>query len=332
MIIKHSNFSKNNDFSEYERDIERFLSLAQSENNEILLFVFDPNTAQKEDFKKLGLPSNVINNIINYRDKGGKFYNAEGFARIYGMRNEDFTRLKDYIKIENQHNSKRKGYDRKNENRIDYELFYFDPNTISFEDLKKLGLTERQSSNIIKYRENGGLFYSPEDIQKIYSINKTKAEELKPYIQISRNIQFRDEYIDKNYSVIIELNSADIISLQRVKGIGPFYSEKIIEYRDKLGGFYILNQLLEINVISDSVFQNISSQLEINIELIKKININTADYKELIVHPYIDRQTCNLILEYKRFKGEIKSLDELKSQKVISTDIFEKLKWYLDIK
>ena len=62
--------------------------------------------------------------------------------------------------------------------------FLFDPNTLDGEGWIRLGVPEKAATNVIRYREKGGLFRKPEDIGKIYGMPDQLAAELQPYIQI----------------------------------------------------------------------------------------------------------------------------------------------------
>ncbi|MBQ1754135.1 MAG: helix-hairpin-helix domain-containing protein, partial [Bacteroidales bacterium] len=102
-----------------------------------------------------------------------------------------------------------------------YESFAFDPNTVSVADLQRLGLSERQAQSIENYREKGGRFRSKADFQKMYVVSDTLFARLEPYIEIAK----------------LELNGADSAALVSLRGIGPWYARKILDYRDRLGGF-----------------------------------------------------------------------------------------------
>jgi competence protein ComEA len=329
IYINNVNRIEKVDFSEYEEDIDRFISAGSSHNVEIELFAFNPNTASETDFEKLGLPRNVINNILNYREKGGVFYNKEGFQRIYGMQDDDYERLKDYILIEEQRKQRNYKSNRQHRNKS-IELFEFDPNTADYETLIELGLRDWQAENIIKYRNSGGVFKNPEDLGKIYGIRQNQVNELKPYVVIdSICIHQTDDYKPQNSSLVVEVNSANVDELRQLRGIGPVYSERIIKYRDRLGGFYKHEQITEVYGIDQAIINPIIENISIDIEIVKKINLNSTSFSELVSHPYIDRQLANILLEYVEFAGEINNINELVEQKALSQEQFNKIEMYL---
>lgn len=320
------------DFSEFEKEIDRFSEVKTEEEIYIELFEFDPNTASKEELEKLGLRDNVVNNIINYRNSGGRFFNKHSLSRIYGLCEDEFNRIKEYVVIENQIS----GEETKRETRetqVAIEKFNFNPNTASEQDLLKLGLTSRQTNNLIRYRNNGGRFYDPEDIMKIYGINENDFVELKDFIVLeSHETSLQEtELTNEIQQVLIKINSADQYELQKISGIGPVFSERIINYRERLGGFYEKNQLIEVWGIDEELINNISNQIKIDLNNIKKVNINEVEYRDLIRHPYLDRKTTTSIMEYKRFAGRINNIEELWQQRVIERDIYDKIKWYIAV-
>ncbi|MBQ1720196.1 MAG: helix-hairpin-helix domain-containing protein, partial [Bacteroidales bacterium] len=116
---------------------------------------------------------------------------------------------------------------------------------------------------------------------------------------------------------------------QKLKGIGEAYSKRIVAYREKLGGFISVEQLREVYGMTDELYNSISANLEIKGEPVRKININTADFKILVSHPYIDKNIAKAILDYRDFAKTIKSTDELVKQKALSQSDYVKISKYI---
>ncbi|MCC7018025.1 MAG: helix-hairpin-helix domain-containing protein [Rhodospirillales bacterium] len=192
--------------------------------------------------------------------------------------------------------------DRKN-NLEQSLLFPFDPNTVSKEQLVKLGFKERTAQTFIKFRSKGFVFKKKEDVQKIFGVSEALYMRIEPYILFNRS----DKKETSNYIVSkeskakkLELNSADSLSLIALDGVGPGYAKRILKYRRLLGGFVKIEQLKEIYGMSDDLFQLIASQCIIDPSVIKKININSADFKTLNKHPYIDYELTKHIFNFKK--------------------------------
>ncbi|MFZ4769000.1 MAG: helix-hairpin-helix domain-containing protein [Ferruginibacter sp.] len=226
--------------------------------------------------------------------------------------------------------------------RVKGTLFNFDPNLLPAEGWKKLGLRDKTINTILNFRAKGGRFRQPEDIKKIWGLFPDEAERLIPFVQIAANVSNNELY--KNNSaenkpksnvsikamIPVEINSADTAAFIALPGIGSKLSQRIINFRDKLGGFYMVDQVKETFGLSDSVFQKIKPQLLLTGE-VKKININTARLDELKVHPYIKYPLANAIVQYRTQHGAFKSVEDLKKLMIVSDEILNKVRPYLSI-
>ena len=105
---------------------------------------------------------------------------------------------------------------------------------------------------------------------------------------------------------MVELNSADTTRLKQLRGIGSGYAKMIVSYREKLGGFYKAEQLLEVYKFSDETYQKIKHQLQVDTTLIRKIKVNTATVKELKAHPYISYYQALSIVENRELQVEMR--------------------------
>lgn len=223
--------------------------------------------------------------------------------------------------------------------------FPFDPNTADSTQLLALGLSPWQVRNIYKYRAAGGIYRRKQDFGRVYGMTNKQFRELEPYIHISDDFQPYRANIDaqlrhdsSSKSIVtrndvklkagqrVELNGSDSTQLMRVPGIGRYYARQIENRRKWLGGFYTTDQLLEI----DDFPKDAINYFYVNESLIKKININKASLSELKRHPYINYyQACD-ILDYRRLRGSIKSLNDLRLLKDFSEQDINRLKHYVE--
>jgi len=225
------------------------------------------------------------------------------------------------------------------------ELFYFDPNSITASEWKKLGLRDKTIKTIENYRSKGGRFYKPEDLQRIYGLHDNEYERLKPYIKIGSNTSKTNEEsisskpIDeiqpsKTYAArysIIDVNTADTTAFISLPGIGSKLAARIITFREKLGGFYSVEQIGEIYGLPDSTFQKIKQYLKLNNFSVKKININTATVDEMKAHPYIKYGLANPIIAYRNEHGSFSKIEDIKKVMAVTDEIYEKIAPYLSI-
>ena len=219
------------------------------------------------------------------------------------------------------------------------QLFYFDPNMISFDEWKKLGLRDKTIHTIQHFLGKGGYFSKPEDLQKIYGLQHDEYNQLYPYVKIQdrekKTANANTEHALSPNKIpryhTIEINTADTSEFIALPGIGSKLALRIVNFREKLGGFYSIEQVKEIYGLPDSTFQKIKPLLILGNETIKKININTATADELKTHPYIRYNLANPIVAYRNEHGNFSALEDLKKIIVITDDIYRRILPYLEL-
>lgn len=210
-------------------------------------------------------------------------------------------------------------------------FFEFDPNTLSVEGWRKLGLRDRSIQIIRKYLSRGGKFREPGDLKKIYGLSKEMAARLIPYVRIQLPKQTYEPRPRPEYKPsIIEINTADTAALIALPGIGSKLARRIISFRDKLGGFYSVEQVKETYGLPDSTFQIIRARLHIT-AAIKTINVNTAKPEHLSSHPYIGRNLANAIVRYREQHGPYSNIEDIKQIVLVTPEIFQKIVYYLAV-
>lgn len=270
-------------------------------------------------------------------------------AAVKKLEIKDSSFSNDEYKNDDDGNSYAYQYDRKKSNSyennvIKGELFNFDPNTTSSADWKRLGLRDKTIQTIQNYLSKGGHFYKPEDLQKVYGLYKNEYERLLPYVKIEpktliSNEQFasskpKDETPTKTYVAkysVIDINSADTSAFISLPGIGSKLASRIITFRDKLGGFYSIDQIGETYGLPDSTFQKIKQYLKLDNSSVKKININTATVDELKAHPYIKFSLANPIIAYRNEHGEFSKIEDIKKVMAVTDEIYKKIAPYLTL-
>src|SRR5450631_189091 len=222
------------------------------------------------------------------------------------------------------------------------EVFYFDPNTISSNDWKRLGVRDKTIHTIQNYLSKGGKFYKPEDIRKIWGLSPSDAQRLIPYVSIKNtskeNVSFEKKEYPKTTSPYtakaiqpVDINLADTSDYINLPGIGSKLSQRIIAFRNKLGGFYSANQVGETYLLPDSTFQKIKSRLIIGSSHVKQININTASIDEMKAHPYLRYNLASAIFQYRQQHGNFNSVEEIKKIMLVTADVFNKVVPYLSV-
>ena len=241
-----------------------------------------------------------------------------------------------------QHQPSEKNYYNK---AIKGELFYFDPNTLSVDGWKRLGVREKTANTILNYISKGGRFYKPEDIGKIWGLHEDEVKRLLPYIKIEAkpaadynkypNSEKGKTYEKSKYPIsisIVDINNADTSAFIALPGIGSKLAARIIAFREKLGGFYKVDQVAETYGLPDSTFQKIKSKLVISKSDVKKLNINTATGDELKAHPYLRYNIANAIVQYRLQHGNFSGVSDIKKIMLITDEIYNKAAPYLTVK
>ena len=223
-------------------------------------------------------------------------------------------------------------------------LFYFDPNTIDDLAWKKLGLKDKTIHTIKNYLSKGGHFYKAEDLKKVYGLHANDFSRLEPFIKIATGYSedkpagnkpaeyARKENEPKRFSYnIIDINTADTAAFISLPGIGSKLAARIVNFREKLGGFYSIAQVGETYGLPDSSFQKIRQYLKLETVSVRKININNATLDELKAHPYIRYNVANPIIAYRNEHGSFTRIDDLKKIMAVTDEVYNKISPYLTI-
>jgi competence ComEA-like helix-hairpin-helix protein len=211
----------------------------------------------------------------------------------------------------------------------------FDPNKSTVEEWQQFGLSYKQAMSIVNYVKKGGKFYKAEDLKKMYTISPQKYEALLPYIDIPAANQSDKKptfSYAKKEAVLIDINSADTTDLDRIRGVGPSFARRIVKYRERLGGFYAKEQLFEVFGVDTAKFNEIKDQLKIDLNGIKKININNVEFDELKKHPYLKFKEMNAIIQYRKQHGPYKDMGDLNKVLILKPETIQKMAPYLDFK
>ena len=188
------------------------------------------------------------------------------------------------------------------------ESFRFNPNTVSIEDLQRLGFSEKQAQAIDNYRQKGGRFRRPGDFAKSYVVADSVYARLEPYIDIPK----------------LDINKADSTALLELPGIGPWFAGRIVSYRKALGGYSTTEQLMEIKNMDQERYQGIIDLITISQP--QPFQLWSLSEEDLASHPYISKPEAHSIVLYRKHHApEECTLEGLKKAGAISEDHARKL-------
>jgi len=205
----------------------------------------------------------------------------------------------------------------------------FNPNDYSKKDCMKLGLSEKQAAVVCRFSQRG--LSSNEDLENIFVLpkelfNKIKDSTFYPELKQEKPV-FEKKVIES-----VELNSVTREALIDLPGIGAFYADKIISYRENLGGYVSIEQLREIWKFEEYVhLEHLEQFLTVDSRIIERLDLNNSTFEQLKNHPYISYSVANSIVKMRKAHGDYYDLEELLESKLIDRELFEKIRTYLKV-
>jgi len=146
-----------------------------------------------------------------------------------------------------------------------------------------------------------------------------------------KNTPFEKQEKKPQYTIVkLELNLCDSTEVVVVPMFGNKRAQKLVEYRENLGGFYSFEQVREVYILQNIDIELLQKYFTLNVSLIRKIKINTATYKELVAHPYIDSYLAKLIINHREKKGNFTSMEEVQKATNAYQELMDKLRYYID--
>lgn len=198
---------------------------------------------------------------------------------------------------------------RENVPRRQVESFRFNPNTASVEELQRLGFSLKQAQSIENYRNKGGRFRRKSDFAKSFVVSDSIYRRLEPYIDIPK----------------LDINLADSAAFDTLPGIGGWFARQMIEYRERLGGYSYLEQLMEIRNFDREKFDKLSDLIFISPQTAVPYSLWTLPEDELKRHPYIGSAAHGIVLFRNSQPKEKWSIMELERNRVLPPENAERL-------
>jgi competence ComEA-like helix-hairpin-helix protein len=226
---------------------------------------------------------------------------------------------------------------------IEIRMQMFDPNTVDSITLLHLGLKPWQAKNLLKYRAKGGKYRKNEDLKRLYGMTDSMYNALSPYIYIARDTTITDtiaadsaridslpKWKSQKKDTILNLRTADTTELKMIKGIGSYRAKQIVKYREQLGGFVRVEQIMEAKGMEKAVADSILPHFFLDSIIIKPLMVNKIRPENLSKHPYINFEKAKAIYEYRRRHIRIRSKEELQKIDALNAEDIKKIEIYLD--
>ncbi|WP_296622607.1 helix-hairpin-helix domain-containing protein [Marivirga sp.] len=226
----------------------------------------------------------------------------------------------------------------------------FDLNKSNSKHLINSGFPEYLAERIVKYREKVKPFESKEELLLIYGIDSVFFQKIYPYIKVSKLPKKPDTKLTAKWSepegnkekkntqkeinkvklINFDINKVDSLQLQKVYGIGPAYSKRIIKYREYLGGFHSLQQLKEVYGLKKENIDSLEKYVFVGKNLnLRQLKVNHLNADSLVQHPYISYKEADLIVNYRKQHGEFKSVSDLLAIKVLDSNWVKQVNPYI---
>ncbi len=232
------------------------------------------------------------------------------------------------------------------------KLFYFDPNLATADQWRQLGLRDKTIRTILHFISKGGSFRRPGDLEKIYGLREEDCRRLEPFVKIeagkkednlgfskrndsSERFVHRANRFDAKQDALIDkinINTADSVEFMKLRGIGSKLASRIIHFRERLGGFYSVEQVGETYALPDSVFQKIKANLVAGNDAPRQMDMNLVTVDVLKQHPYIRWNLANAIVQYRQQHGRFGKKEDLLALSVVDSSLYRKISPYLEVK
>ncbi|CAM1333824.1 ComEA family DNA-binding protein [Tenacibaculum aestuariivivum] len=222
--------------------------------------------------------------------------------------------------------------------------YYFNPNYITDYRGYQLGMTVQEIDRLHKYRKQHKFINSACEFQKITKISDSLLSEISSQFKFPEWVVKRNKLKQQRYSSVVnfvneneglkistdDINQASQKDLELISGVGKLISQRIIKYRNRLQGFSYKSQLYEVWGVNKETINKVLKVFKIYKKpVIKRININTASFKELLKNPYINYELCKNIFEYRDEVAELQNISEIKNIDGFPVDKYDRIVLYL---
>nr|NQU94550.1 helix-hairpin-helix domain-containing protein [Bacteroidota bacterium] len=209
------------------------------------LYVFDPNSMNKKDWRDIGLSDRQAGVIVNFMNAGGKFEVKEDLKAVYSITEKDYKRLERYIDLPYRSDVK------KGIKKDDPEIFVVEINSADSSELVKLkGIGPSFAKRIIKYRELLGGYYENDQLMEVFGMDTTRFYGFVHQVKI-----------DKNKLGKLDINKATFKDLLRHPYLEYYMVKSIFDYKEDKGNFSSVAELRNIGLIYDELYEKISPYL-----------------------------------------------------------------------
>jgi len=213
----------------------------------------------------------------------------------------------------------------------------FNPNDLDEAGWQQLGLSEKQAAAVVNIKNRKGGFKNAEELKQVKFIPEFIMQRILPYLIFTEDTQqyraLKNDFKTKpeNFIRKLDVNEAGFEEWKELPGIGNKLAERIIIFREKLGGFHRISQVCEVYGMPVETCEKITPHLTINQKNVVKIQLNYASTEELARHPYISFKLASAIVSNRNARGFFKSVEEILTLGLVDKEFYDKLAPYLSV-
>ncbi len=278
--------------------------------------------------------------VLDFKEKPKIDYNSyKKWDNKKTVKKESKYKKKNTYKSNNEYKSNNKREVTKSKQKL-LSLKRFDPNKISEKDLLAMGIDDFFVKNLIKFRNAGAQFKSMKDIEKVYGLTYELSNLLPSYLtftDVKKDTELsrtetkirKDHEFPKEAAIPLDINTAQFKDFMRLDSITPKIAGRIINFRDKLGGFHSIDQIRQVYEIDKYLVDAWESKLTISKIEIETIDINYDSDEALVQHPYLNWKKVSILKKYRQNHGFIESKEDLSDVGIFSAAEIDALNPYI---
>lgn len=290
------------------------------------------NSASAEQLQKLkGIGEVLSKRIVKYREKVAWFHEKSDLKKVWGIKPETYEKIEQFVYVDQkllETLPKKKKFSKKQQISIELPA---NLNEITRKELLSTKLfPPKLSHTIINYRKKIGGFKSIKQAQKSYGMNEKYRKILEENFFVETSEKSDKPEKKKKTKEKLNLNTANAEELDKLPMIGKVFSKRIVKYRNALGFFHSVEQLKEVYGLKTENYKAIKDLVFVSksdFSAQKKLKINSASFKQILHHPYINYEQTKILANY-RDKNRVKSFEDLLKIPEVDKKMLEKTKIY----
>jgi len=223
------------------------------ETRKTSLFSFDPNTLDETGWRSLGLPERTITTILHYTSRGGRFRKPEDLQKVWGLPRGFYEKVRDSIRIRNEERPANPAFTPGNlTTPRPARAVAIDINHSDTADWMALpGIGAKLAGRIISFREKLGGFVSTDQVGEVYGLRDSVFQKIRSNLHGGGSVK------------TLKINQATKDELKQHPYLRWSLANAIVNYREQHGKFKSVEELKNITLIDEKLFEKIKSYISV---------------------------------------------------------------------